>query len=82
MRKEKEIVEFSYDGSAKAQSTVLSQERLKPGAGVQHWEELFLEVYDQEFAEEGDVVAAVVAVPDGEEGKGSCTTTKYNQLCF
>jgi hypothetical protein len=52
----------------------LSQERLKPGAGVKHREELFLEVYDQEFAEEGDVVAAVVAVPDGEEGERSCMT--------
>ena len=71
MRQEKKIVDFSYDRSTKAESAILSQERLKPGAGVQHWEELFLEVYDQEFAEEGDVVAAVVAVPDGEEGEST-----------
>jgi len=71
VRQEKKIVDFSYDRSTKAESAILSQERLKPGARVQHWEELFLEVYDQEFAEEGDVVAAVVAVPNGQEGEST-----------
>ena len=68
---EEEVVKLANERGAETEGAVRSQERLEPGAGVQHWEELFLEVYNEEFAEERNVVAAVIAVPDGEESKST-----------
>ena len=72
VRKEEEVVQLAAHVAGVSEGLVSGQERLEPGASVEHWEELLFEVYYQELAEEGDVVAAVVAVPHGQEDEDTC----------
>ncbi len=61
------MVNLSANISSPPGSLVAGDQGLQPGAGVQDWEELFFEVNDDELEEEGDVVAAVVAVPNRQK---------------
>ena len=69
MRQEDEVVDLSADVGGPLSGPATSQQRLQPGARVEHREELLFEVDDDKFEEESDVVSAVVAVPDRQENE-------------
>lgn len=71
VRQEEEVVHLSADVGGPPGDRVSLQQRLQPGALVNHQKEILLEVHDDELVDERDVVAAVVAVPDRQEDEGS-----------
>ena len=67
VRQEDQVVDLPADVGGPLSGLAVSQQRLQPGARIQDREELLFKVDDDELEEEGDVVAAVVAVPDRQK---------------
>lgn len=71
MGQEDQVVDLSAKVGGPLSGHATSQQRLEPGAGIEHGEKLFFEVDDDELEEECDVVSAVISVPDGQEDENT-----------